>query len=158
MQWEQLWRLSGSVLADCGMLLNITINIRSVTSSRREKPMIFALFLSAVFCSGVLALSPLSKYCVLIQSQWRERAFDYNGLLLAIIGMKQTLRRDWETCELEMSAVHHSILQPTFSLQEQHHCPRITYTDASLHLHSALLLLLEQKLLLGVGKNRQLDH
>lgn len=67
--------------------------------------------------------------------------------------MKQTLRRDWETCELEMSAVHHSILQPTFSLLEQHHCPRITYTDASLHLHSAVLLLLEQKLLLGVGKN-----
>lgn len=72
--------------------------------------------------------------------------------------MKQTLRRDWESCELEMSAVHHSILQPTFSLQEQHHCPRIAYTDASLHLHSAVLLLLEQKLLLDVGKTRQLDH
>lgn len=80
------------------------------------------------------------------------------GLLLAIIGMEQTLRRDWETCELEMSAVHHGILQPTFSLQEQHHCPRITYTDASLHLHCALLLLLEQKLLFGVGKTTQLDH
>lgn len=65
--------------------------------------------------------------------------------------MKQTLRRDLETCELEMSAVHHSILQPTFSLQEQHGCPRITYTDASLHLHRTVLLLLEQKLLLGVG-------
>lgn len=61
--------------------------------------------------------------------------------------MKQTLRRDLESCELEMSVVHHNTLQPTFSLQEQHHGPRITYTDASLHLHSAVLLLLEQKLL-----------
>lgn len=71
--------------------------------------------------------------------------------------MKQTLRRDLETCELEMSAVHHSILQPTFSLQEQHGCPRITYTDASLHLHRTVLLLLEQKLLLGVEKTRLVD-
>lgn len=51
-----------------------------------------------------------------------------------------------------MSAVHHGILRPTFSLQEQHRCPRITYTDASLHLHCAVLLLPEQKLLLGVGE------
>lgn len=49
-----------------------------------------------------------------------------------------------------MSAVHHGILRPAFSLQEQYRCPRITYTDASLHLHSAVLLLPEQKLLLGV--------
>lgn len=51
-----------------------------------------------------------------------------------------------------MSAVHHSILQPTFSPGEQHGCPRITYTDASLHLHGAVLLLLEQKPLFGVEK------
>lgn len=54
-----------------------------------------------------------------------------------------------------MSAVHHGILRPTFSLQEQHRCPRITYTDASLHLRSAVLLLPEQKLLLGVGEEKE---
>lgn len=85
----------------------------------------------------------------------------------AIIGYNRdgadSQERDWETCELEMSAVHHGILRPTFSLQEQHRCPRITYTDASLHLHSAVLLLPEQKLLLGVGeegwkKPKKLEH
>lgn len=74
----------------------------------------------------------------------------------AIIGHNRdeadSQERDWETCELETSAVHHGILRPTFSLQEQHRCPRITYTDASLHLHSAVLLLPEQKLLLGVDE------
>lgn len=116
-----------------------------------KTPLISALLLSAAFHGNVLAkldVSPLGKQHVLIQSQWRERAYDYNGLLLAIIGMKQTLRRDLETCELEMSAVHHSILQPAFSLQEKHGCLRITYTDASLHLHGTVLLLLEQKPLL----------
>lgn len=130
-------------------------------SWRGEKnPLISALLLSAVSQCNALAeldVSPLSKQCVLIQSQWRERAYDYNGLLLAIIGMKQALRRDVETCELEMSAVHHSILQPTFSLQEQHGCPRITYTDASLQLHTTLLLL-KLKLLLVLKKTRLVDQ
>lgn len=82
----------------------------------------------------------------------------------AIIGHNRdeadSQERDWETCELETSAVHHGILRPTFSLQEQHRCPRITYTDASLHLHSAVLLLPEPKLLLGVGEEgwKKLEH
>lgn len=54
--------------------------------------------------------------------------------------MKQTLKRDWKSCELEMSAVHHCILQPTFSLQEEHRCPRIASNYTSTHLHRAVLL------------------
>lgn len=154
---EPLWRLSRGAPADCAVIKHKYKEAWCPLGGGKKTPLISALLLSAVFHGNELAkldVSPLGKQHVLIQSQWRERAYDYNGLLLAIIGMKQTLRRDLETCELEMSAVHHSILQPAFSLQEQHGCLRITYTDASLHLHRAVLLLLEQKPLLGVKEKK----